>query len=413
MSYEELQKEQKIKKYKLTTPYICLATLIFMVVILFCRKPDAFLNPQFWAEDGPIFFMGYIEYGFKSIITPYGGYLHLVPRLIAGVASLVPFSMTPTIYNYSALAVMLLVGGSFFSSRYNLPFNPLLALSMVLVPHYGEVFMTITHIPSYLCFMLLMLFFKEPPIKFIHYILDYSIIILCGLTGPFVFMLLPLFIVKCFIRKSPHNYGMCFAVLLCASIQGWCFFSAFNVFGMGGKEICSNINTWATLLGHKLFSQIFLREDISDKINPVILAIFAMIMPIVLILFASSKRQLLLIGAFLFFGIAVALSTLYMFSTHLEEITYSVVNGDRYFYMPYVMVMWSLIVGLNSLNLIKRVIASILLLLILISSSQHFRSTPYVDYHWKEYCGKIENGIPVPVLVPINPPGWFLDFRLK
>jgi hypothetical protein len=375
-----------------------------MVIILFYRKPDAFLNPQFWAEDGTVFFKGCIDYGFKSITIPYAGYLHLVPRLIACAASLFPFSMTPTIYNFSALAAMLLVGGALFSSRCFIPFKPLLALSIVLVPHHGEVFMTITNLQWYLCFLLLILFCKEPPSKFYQYFLDYLIIILCGLTGPFIFFLLPLFIAKCFTRNSLHNYGMWLTALLCALIQGWYIFKTGE---SESYEVSGNINAWANLLGFRLFGQLFLGKHISDMINQMILAVLAVMTPIVLICLTSSKKQLYLTGLFLIFGIVIALSTLYKFRGFPEIVAYSDSNGERYFYIPYVMVMWSLAICLSSPNLIKWRIVVGLLLLILISSSHHFQSQAFVDYHWKEYSKKIESG--GHIRIPINPPGWYID----
>ena len=394
---------------------ICLITLILMVVILFCRKPDAFLNPQFWAEDGTIFFKEYIDYGFKSIIIPYvgylnlvpsAGYLHLVPRLIACVASLFPFSMEPTIYNFSALAAMLLVGGAFFSSRCSIPFKPLLALSMVLVPHYGgEVFMTVTNIQWYLCFLLLILLCKEPPAKFYQYFLDYLIIIFCGLTGPFIFFLLPFFIVKCFTRKSLHNYGMLLTTLLCALIQGWYIFKTSEG---GGNEVSNDMNAWVSLVGFRLFGQLFLGKCILDMINPMILAVLAIVVPIVLMWFAGPKKQLYyLTGLFLIFGIVIALSTLYKFRGVPWILAYSANNGERYFYIPYVMVMWSLAICLSSQNLIKRQIVFGLLLLILVTSLSHFRSKAFVDYHWKQCSKQIGSGNPI--LIPINPPGWFIE----
>lgn len=382
----------------------CLITLMLMTVLLFCRRPDAFLNPQFWGEDGTIFFKGCIDHGFKSILMPYAGYFHLVPRLIACAASLFPFSIIPTVYNFFALAAILFVGGALFSSRCSIPFKPLLALSMILVPHYGEVFMTVTNIQWYLCFLPLILLCKEPPVKFYQYFLDYLIIILCGLTGPFIVLLLPLFLIKCFTKKSPYNYGILLVALLCALIQGWCFLKS----GHGeGLEISGNINAWISLLGFRFFGQLFLGNHISYMIDSKILAILALMTPIFLLWYANSKKQLYLIGSFLIFGIAAVLSLFYMVRTCPELIAYDTMNAERCFYIPYVMIMWSLITYLNSQKLLKRSIAAALLLLILATSSNHFRSAPFVDYKWKEYSEKIKIG--EPVSIPINPPGWFID----
>ena len=53
---------------------------------LFLRKPNTFYNPQFWAEDLPVFCLQQREHGWTSILTPHAGYLHLIPRLTAIIA---------------------------------------------------------------------------------------------------------------------------------------------------------------------------------------------------------------------------------------------------------------------------------------------------------------------------------------
>jgi hypothetical protein len=57
--------------------------LLLCLIILFYREPDGFLNPQFWAEDGVIFFTQNLTFGLSAFWKPYAGYLHLTPRIIA------------------------------------------------------------------------------------------------------------------------------------------------------------------------------------------------------------------------------------------------------------------------------------------------------------------------------------------
>ena len=55
----------------------------FVAAIVFARKPDALLNPQLFAEDGTIFFLGCVrgrpEGHFRHLRRDY---LHLLPRLV-------------------------------------------------------------------------------------------------------------------------------------------------------------------------------------------------------------------------------------------------------------------------------------------------------------------------------------------
>ena len=54
------------------------------MALLVVRRADALTNPQFWAEDATIFFKTAFEQPtLASLLAPYAGYLHLVPRCVA------------------------------------------------------------------------------------------------------------------------------------------------------------------------------------------------------------------------------------------------------------------------------------------------------------------------------------------
>jgi hypothetical protein len=56
------------------------------LLILVIRRPDAFLNPQFWAEDF-FFLLDAEKMGVSAFVMARGGYLHLLPRAIAWFAT--------------------------------------------------------------------------------------------------------------------------------------------------------------------------------------------------------------------------------------------------------------------------------------------------------------------------------------
>ena len=87
--------------------FVLLSFAIF--VAHFSRSPDVLLKPQFWAEDGAVFYQQAHEFGFlHSVLIPYSGYVHLFPRLIAGLSLLLPLSFVPLFFNLAALAVQCL-----------------------------------------------------------------------------------------------------------------------------------------------------------------------------------------------------------------------------------------------------------------------------------------------------------------
>src|SRR6266849_1786619 len=81
------------------------ALLAIALLLLAARKPEALFNPQFWAEDGSLFFHDALLHGFRPLFEPYNGYHNLVPRLLALVLAPVPVVHAPAAYAWAALFV--------------------------------------------------------------------------------------------------------------------------------------------------------------------------------------------------------------------------------------------------------------------------------------------------------------------
>src|SRR5262249_7967259 len=92
--------------------YLVLAAVLAAVMIL--RRPDAILNPQFWAEDGKIFFSEQLTLGFWSaLLKGYKGFPCLAGRGIAALGSPVPLVGVPLAYNVVSIAVTALAMATF------------------------------------------------------------------------------------------------------------------------------------------------------------------------------------------------------------------------------------------------------------------------------------------------------------
>jgi hypothetical protein len=66
------------------------------------RQPGAGALDTVWAEDGKIFLAGAVNRGAPALTTSYAGYQHLVPRLLAVPAALVPPAAAPVMLAVSA-----------------------------------------------------------------------------------------------------------------------------------------------------------------------------------------------------------------------------------------------------------------------------------------------------------------------
>jgi hypothetical protein len=83
--------------------YLGVAALL--AAILIARRRDAVINPQFFGEDGFLFFHDDLLLGLRAIAIPYAGFPQLGQRLIAALGGLVPFASAPRVYTTIAIAV--------------------------------------------------------------------------------------------------------------------------------------------------------------------------------------------------------------------------------------------------------------------------------------------------------------------
>ncbi len=76
--------DKKLKQFLVKHWELSCFVYFCLVQLLLC--PTVFREIFFYAEDGTIFFNGFIENGISSLVTMYGGYLTLLSRLIGGGA---------------------------------------------------------------------------------------------------------------------------------------------------------------------------------------------------------------------------------------------------------------------------------------------------------------------------------------
>lgn len=83
--------------------------------ILLFRLEDLWTRGQFVAEDGRIFFAGAYNYSFwESILLPYAGYFHVLPRLLAEFLSRFPLAWQPRAFGLTGILVTALLFSVFY-----------------------------------------------------------------------------------------------------------------------------------------------------------------------------------------------------------------------------------------------------------------------------------------------------------
>jgi hypothetical protein len=391
--------------------------LLIAVAILFVRKTDSFLHPQFWAEDGAVFFQEQVNQGASAIIKPYAGYLHLVPRLIALVAdAFFPYSTAPAVYNYLSLLVMLVVIFNVYSPRFIMDNKLLLSLSIVLLPHFGnEVFMNATNVNWILAILLLVVLFKEAPdMRFGNVgwqvVSDAVAMVCCGFSGPFIVFLTPFFVWRFFIRKSRYNSCLAAIAVLIAATQAL-FISRENLLIARASQTGAPFVDHCRVAGQRLFGNLFLGSTLPYDLNPYLLCGCGVLVVASVVCLAMKSGKGRQIFVFLAFSAMIVLATFFKFKPFPGKLL-SPENGSRYFYLPYVMFTWALILCLNKQRRSESRMVGFLLGAILLSSlTSGFHSQPFKDLDWaqsSQLIVKSQNAS-----IPINPSGWRVNVTSK
>ena len=391
--------------------------LLIAVAILFVRKTDSFMHPQFWAEDGAVFFQDQVNQGASAIIKPYAGYLHLVPRLIALVAdAFFLYSTAPAVYNYLSLLVMLVAIFNIYSPRFIMDNKHLLSLSIVLVPHFSnEVFMNATNVNWILAILLLVVLLKETPdMRFGNVgwqvLFDAVAMVCCGFSGPFILFLTPFFVWRFFIRKSRYNLCLAAMAVLIAATQA-VFLSRENLLVARALQTSAPFDVFCRVAGQRLFGNLFLGSTLPYDLNPYLLCGCGVLVVVSFVCHAMKCGKRRQIFVFLAFSAMIMLATVLKFKPFLGKLL-SPENGSRYFYLSYVMFTWALILCLNKQGKPESRMVGFLLGAILLSSlTSGFHSQPFKDFNWDQSSHLIMKN--QNVIIPINPSGWCVNVTSK
>lgn len=133
------------------------------------RQTGASALETIWAEDGRVFLQSALLDGLVAAVSSlYAGYLHLVPRVVAEVAALLPLGQASEVITLAANGVAALCALAVFVATRPQLRSPgvraLLAVSLVLVPTAGvEVLNNIANVQWYLLVASFWLLLWRPP----------------------------------------------------------------------------------------------------------------------------------------------------------------------------------------------------------------------------------------------------------
>ena len=267
--------------------------------------------------------------------------------------------------------------------------------------------MSATNIQWILCILLIITAISEEPSCIYgnprnQYISDIARIIICGLTGPFLIFLVPVFAWKWFRKTNRYNSVVILIVGLILIIQ--LSVISFETIELQSSHLNLDAGIYSGVIGTKTFGGLFL-GSLANSINPFFLCAMYFALLGIIVSSSSHKRKLMIL--FLYIQLFFLLAAIYRFKAK-PEVLIPPENGARYFYVPYAMVAWSLIVVLEEIENRKRILAIIGLLCIASSALTSNFASHFIDYNWLFYSKGIGNK---DIVIPINPPGWQINIK--
>jgi hypothetical protein len=205
--------------------FVSVFALALAIIVL--RRPDAILNPQFWAEDGRLFYADAYNRGIIAplLSLPKAGYLVLFPRLIAAFSQIFPLSWAPLTFTFAAFALRIMPVGLILSSRFyglipDWKTRLLLSFLYLNLPNSWEVSASLASAQFHLALLAFMVLSAGSSSRPLWHIFDTCIILLSGLSGPFCALLTPIAALFWFFRRDKRSLTFFAVIGICTVIQG-------------------------------------------------------------------------------------------------------------------------------------------------------------------------------------------------
>ncbi len=216
-------KTNEIKSWYLLYPLIFAAS----VLIIVSRRPDALFNPQFWAEDGNVWYADAYNQGIiYSLSTPEAGYFQTFSRLVGIFSQMFPLAYAPLVFNVVAILVQITVAGFIASPRFSLLVPKLgwrlvLAFLYLALPHSFEINANVTNTQWHLGLLSFLIVVAEPSERSFWRVFDVSVLVISVLSGPLCLLLVPMACLR-FWQRRERWPGVLLSILVIGAIVQTC-----------------------------------------------------------------------------------------------------------------------------------------------------------------------------------------------
>jgi len=399
--------------------------LVFPALIVL-RRPDCLTHSQFWAEDGATFYPDAMQRPLWENLIAYNfGYFDLLLRLMHQLAALFPLAQAPRVLAVVAIMIQAAVPAFLISRRTktwlgSFPIRLVTAIVYCAMPNSFEVNAIALHSRVHLAVLASLIIVSQPAKRIGGRIFDLVVLVVSGLSGPFIFVLVPVALWRCWKERSATlKYNL---IALCAVLP----FGSFALLTTGPRRIVGQMGislaNFVRIIGGQFTTSFFLGEKkyasvLNQPWFEIVawsgLIVFVLLVAIILCTGGREVRSLLFIGLGL---LAMALSTpLAGFDRpHWVALWNAPGCGQRYYFPMMAVLLFGLaaLTGRGQNRWWRWLGVASLGLIALEGARRDYILPPFIDYNFAERAKEYEQLPPGAIFVaPTNPPSWKVEVR--
>jgi len=403
-------------------PWRHVAVFLIACALIVSRRPDAMVHAQFWAEDGRVWFADAYNLGwFAALSRTWTGYFLTLPRIAAGLALLVPLARAPLLLNLIAISIQALPVNLLLLKRSaswgSLGFRALLGATYIGLPSSPEIHANITNSQWLLALCAFILIVASPPERKSGKVVDFSLMVLSGLTGPFCFFLTP---IACYMasrdRDRWRRIPVCI-LIACSILQA----SALLFVSPAARAQWGVLGANPTLFIRIISGNVFLGTLIGANHLAIqwghgfFLFLLFVALGGIAFLAATFVRSTLNMRLFVILAFTIFAASLISPSSYAPPGTtrWELVAGAsavRYWFLPTLAFAWSMVTAFKGRNMILKSISAALLCVLCFGIAGRWLRAPLQDFHFSESVARFESApAGATVIIPLNPQGWSMQ----
>jgi hypothetical protein len=396
--------------------------VLAVLALVASRRPDAFSRPQFWAEDGALWFASAYQRGpLAALLEPAGAYFQTFSRLTAAGGLLVGLRHAPLLFNVAALLAQALPVLYLLSSRlaHVMPDRRVRAFAALLLlglPNSFEVQISVTNAQTHLALLGFLIVIADAPQRGAWGTLDLLLLALGGLSGPTFVFLVPVALAVWWRERTSWRLAVLGVVAGVSAVQAATFLTdAARVRFV--SPLGASVRRFLAIVGGQVVVGGLAGSPVHDALlggsrEPPLLVPALGLGAVLLVARAFVVTSSFALRAAIVFGalvLAAALASPALDHTPRWQALQWPAVGVRYWVIPTVaflaVLLWS--AGSDPRPAARRLARAALLVAVLVGMPLDWRVAPRPDLRFAEHVARFDAAPPGAIVrIPIPPRGW-------